>query len=230
MAGYTRNVKRDNLVFVPVNTKILYGFKTKDLTSISGVSAADIAPLGHLTVAAASAQVGKIMVVGANAPKPPRVTKRISTAAAGTQRSVSTFCATPSLARALSAGWNLSKQGGAVLVRPASASRGSLTAIVTLSNGARYCFSMNRTDFDAYGAALGLESAVTINTQAERDSLVRGSRIPRPGRASFETTGGGTFSSFFSTNKTGSLGESGFNQTTEEVVLNGAAGGTGATA
>ncbi|ARV60604.1 hypothetical protein BZZ01_20040 [Nostocales cyanobacterium HT-58-2] len=223
MPSYTRNVKRDNLVFVPVNPKILYGFKTKDLTSISGVSAADIAPLGHLTATAASGRAGAILVVGANAPKPPRVTKRISAAAAGVQQSVSTFCATSSLAGALAAGWNVAKPGRGVLTRNASASRGTLTAIATLSNGARYCFPMNKADFDAHGAALGLESAATITNQGERDSLVRGTRLPRPGRASLEVAGGGTFVSFFSSSFSGELGKNNFHQLSEEVILNGAA-------
>ncbi len=219
MPSYTRNVKRDQLVFVPANSKILYGFKTKDLTAIGGISASDISALGHLTSAAASTQTGKILVVGCNAPKPPRVSKKISTAAAGTQQTVSTFCGVTNLATALGAGWNLAKQGKGVLLKAASATRGSLTVIAELSNGALYCFPMNKTDFDTHGASLGLKSSAEITTTAERDSLVRGSRVPKPGKASIELTGGGVFSSYFSTSKEGDLGQAGFNQLTEETIL-----------
>lgn len=220
MPPYTRNVKRDKLVFVPVNAKILFGFKTKDFASLGGISSSDITALGHLTAESASTQSGKILVIGASAPTPPRVTKRLENAAAGNQRSASTFCSSTSLASALNAGWTLSKQGRGVLLKAASASRGTLTAIATLSNGAKYAFPMNAADFNQYGAALGLESSAAITTDTERNALVRGSRVPYPGKASIELGDGGTFTSFFSTSKAGDLGEAGFNQLTEEVVLN----------
>ena len=219
MPSYTRNVKRDILVFVRANTKILFGFKTKDLAAIGGVSTADITALGHISGTAATAQAGKILVVGASAPKPPRVTKRRENAAAGTQKSVSTYCDALGLSNALAAGWTLSKQGRGVMLKAASASRGTLTAIATLSNGAKYAFPMNKADFDQYGSALGLESSAIITTETERDSLVRGSRIPFPGRASIELASGATFSTFFASSNAGGLAGAGFSQLTEQVIL-----------
>lgn len=224
MPSYTRGKKREALTFVAVNTKILYGFKTKDLASIGGVSSSDLTALGHLTATAANAQSGKILVVGAGAPKPPRVTKKLPNAAAGTQGSVSTFCANSALSTALAAGWSLAKQGRGVMLKAASSSRATLTVIATLSNGAKYAFPMNKADFDQYGSQLGLESSAAITTTAEKDSLVRGSTVPRPGKASIELADGSVFSTFFST--TANLATVGFSELSEEVVLN-TSGGQG---
>ena len=221
MPSYTRDITRDQFVFVPVNTKILYGFKTKDLASIGGVSSADLTALGHLTASAAMAQSGKIYVVGASAPKPPRVSKKLNNAAVGTQKSISTYCGKPNLGSALTAGWNVAKNGHGVTLQAASASSGSLTAIATLSDGSRYCFPMNKADFDAHGAALGLESSTTITTTAEKDSLVRGSSKPKPGRASKKTASGGTFSSFYSSGT--DVSAAGYNIIEDELVIVGAA-------
>ncbi|UYD38980.1 hypothetical protein [Tolypothrix sp. PCC 7601] len=220
MPSYTRNVARDQLVFVACNTKILYGFKTKDLASLSGVSSSDLTALGHLTSSAAMGQSGKIYVVGASAPKPPRVNKKLSNAAVGTQKSISTYCAKTALGAALTAGWNISKNGHGVTLQAASASSGSLTAIATLSDGSKYCFPMNKADFDAHGAALGLEASTAITSTSEKDSLVRGSSKPKPGRVSKKTSGGGTFSSFFSTGT--DVAQAGYNITEEEIVIVGA--------
>lgn len=217
MPSYTRNITRDNFVFVPLNTKILYGFKTKDLASLAGVSSSDLTALGHLTATAAMAQSGKIYVVGASAPKPPRVSKKLSNAAVGTQKSVSTYCGKTSLGAALTAGWNIAKNGHGVTLQAASANSGSLTAIATLSDGSKYCFPMNKSDFDAHGAALGLESSTAITTITEKDSLVRGSSKPKPGRVSKKMSGGGTFSSFFSTAT--DVAEAGYNIIEEEIVI-----------
>lgn len=225
MPSYTRGKKRENFTFVAVNNTILYGFKTKDISAIAGVSSADlVTQLGHMTATeAANAGAARIMVVGANAPKPPRVSKKISNAAVGTQQSVSTFCSVITLSAALGAGWNLVKTGRGVILRAASAGKGTVTAVAKLSNGASYAFPMNKADFDAYGAQLGLESAATVTTPDEKAKLVSGSNNPRPGRAALELADGSIFSSFFSSAT--DLGTSGFSQLTQEVVLVQAAGG-----
>lgn len=218
MPSYTRGKKKENMAFVPANSVILYGFKVKDFASVSGISSSDLTTqLGHLTAAAAAVLSGKIMVVGANSPKPPRVSKKIPNAAAGTQRSVSTFCSVTTLSAALGAGWTLAKQKRSTLLRAASAGRNSLTAIATLSNGALYAFPLNTADFNTYGAKLGLESAATITTETEKAKLISGSRLPRPGRATLELEDGSDFTSFFSTGT--DIGSQGFSQIDEEIVL-----------
>lgn len=206
------------MVFVYANERILWGYKTKDLASLSGISTADLTDqLGHIKQEAAQDLVGAILVIGANAPKPPRVTKRLTGTTTG-QRSVSTYCSVRTLSKALQNGWTMSKAGRGVTVRAASGNRPSQTAIAELSDGTLYAFPMNSADFKAYGAGLGLRDAATITSDAERARLVSGSRLPRPGRAGLELSDGSNFSSFYSSNT--NLGTGGFSQIDDEVVLN----------
>lgn len=223
MPGYTRNKKRDNLVYVPINTSLYYGFNTKDLATIAGISSADLTEtLGHIPGSTAATATGKILVLGANAPKPPRVTKRLSTASAGTQQSVSTFCAKANLSLALADKWNVSDRGASVTLRPANASSGSQTAVAVLSDGTRYAFPMNSEDFTTYASALGLQSASQI-TGTERDKVVSGTSRPRPGRARIKLSAGGTFQSFFSSDSADAAATAGFDIIEEEIVISPAA-------
>ncbi len=220
MPGYTRDKKRDQLVYVPLNSTLYYGFKTKDLSSIAGITASDLTnQLGHVDAATAAGLTGKILILGANAPKPPRVTKKIANAAPGTQQTVGTFCARGKLATAMSAGWNVSDRGGNVTLRAPNASSGSQTAIAELSDGTLYCFPLNKEDFTSYGASLGLKSASDITTQTERDKLVAGTSKPRPGRAKIVLGSGSTFQSFFSTSAADDLPGAGFDILEEEIIL-----------
>lgn len=198
MPSYTRAKKRDVLTYVKANTSLLYGFKTKDLSAIAGVSSSELSSqLGHV-LATGTLPAGALLCIGANNPKPPRVTKRIANAAANAQGTISTFCAYDKLATAYAGGWNLAKQGRLVPLRTDGK---SITAVVELStNGPLYAYSLNKADFDAYGAQLGLKSADSINSQAELNRLVVGTSLPRPGRAS-KTVGAGTFSTFYDPSK-----------------------------
>ncbi|WGV25969.1 hypothetical protein [Halotia branconii] len=217
MSLNTRGKKRSNLVFVLVNDFMYFGFKPKDLTSFPSISTSDVTALGHVVASAVTA--GKIRVIGAQAPKPPRVTKRISGATVGQQQTVSTYCAYPSITTAQAAGWNLIKGRRGVSLRASSANRGSLTAIATLSDFSLYCFPMNKADFEAYGAELGLKRSTNITNNVERGKLVSGSSTPYPGRASKLLAGGSVFSSFFSTAKQGDAAQAGYDIVSEEKVL-----------
>ncbi|PHJ60235.1 hypothetical protein VF14_11645 [Nostoc linckia z18] len=224
MPSYTRNKKREDVIFVAVNSVIRFGWKSKDLASVSGISQSDLTnDLGHTAQNAVTGS-GLILVIGAQAPKPARVTKRLSNATVGQQQSISTFCAHDKLATALGKGWNLSKNRRSVTLRALSASRGSLTAIAKLSGDIHYCFPMNKADFEAYGSELGLESATNI-TDTERNKLVSGSSKPRPGRASKQLSDGSTFSSFYSTAT--DVSAVGYDILSEEIVLAVATGGGG---
>lgn len=198
MPSYTRNKRRDVTAYVKVTPVLLYGFRTKDLSQVTGVSSGDLTALGHVNTLAS----GAIACFGANAPKPPRVSKRIANAPAGSQGSVSTFCAYDKLAAALSAGWSLAKDGIDVGLRTSGK---SVTAIVEIApNGVLYAFPMNAADFASYGETLGLESAATL-TNAEMQRLVRGSTYPKPGRAIKELDTGGSVSSFYAPANKGNL-------------------------
>lgn len=219
MPVYTRGVKRDQIVYVPVNAVILYGFSAKNIGSIQGVSAADVTALGHLTPTAADAVSGGILILGANAPKPARVVKKITGAAITAQASVSTFCSYTKIADAQTAGWRLAKGRTSVSLQAGSTFKRSLSAIATLSNGALYVFPMNAADFATHGQALGLAAAASITTETERNKLIRGTTIPRPGKAVLDVTSDtstGTFSSFCSSDAalTG-----GYSRVSDEVII-----------
>lgn len=216
MSSYTRGKKRPNTVFVIVNDLMYFGFKPKDLASLPGIAAADITALGHVQPNAVAA--GKIKIIGASAPNPPRVMKKTG-ATAGQQQSVSTFCGYNNIGLAQAAGWTLTKSRTGVALRSQTSPRQSLTAIAELSDGSLYCFPMNKADFESYGAALGLKNSTTITSDAERNKLVSGASIPYPGRAALLLAGGSTFSSFFSTASQGSVAEAGYDILSEEKVL-----------
>lgn len=221
MAVYTRGKKRNILTYVEVYTNLLYGFKTKDLSALAGVSEGDLTTqLGHL-VGAFTAPSGSIKILGANAPKPARVKKNLANAGAGAQQSVSTFCATAKYSAAMAAGWDVIKQRRGVTIRPETSTKNSVTAIATLSDTSCYCFPMNKADFSTYKAALGLQSIGDFGsvTETEIAKFVSGSSIPRPGKASIEVSGGGTFSSFYSTANKDDLATAGFNILSDEFIF-----------
>ncbi|GAX43443.1 hypothetical protein NIES4075_44560 [Tolypothrix sp. NIES-4075] len=219
MPPYTRGKLRDQLTYVLVTDDAYFIFKTKDLSALPGISTSDITAIGHKTAEAVASDATKIRIVGASAPQPPRVTKKLSNASVGTQQSVSTFCGHTSLSSAQTAGWKVTKTRRSVLLRAASALSGSQTAIAQLSDGSLYCFPMNKADFDSYGATLKLKSAATEQSATEVSKLVSGSSIPRPGRATIKTAAGASFSSFYSSEALSDLGAAGFSVLSEELVL-----------
>jgi len=227
MSEYTRGQARDQLTFVAVNAKFHYGWKTVDLAARTGISAADIkTQLGHLTPSEALAVAGRIMVTGANSPKPARVTKRDLTAPISQPASTSTFLAYNKLAAATTAGGTLAKNARGVKLTANVDGKRSVTAIAELSNGLLYCFPLNRVDFDRVSAVLGLQSAAQITTAAERQSLTTGSRS-KPGRVSIEDSGG-IFSTFYSTDAEDAAIAAGYNVDVTEFIEYAAAGGGGA--
>jgi hypothetical protein len=219
MPGYLRGKKRDKLTYVLVTDNAWYGFKTKDLSAIAGVTAQNLTNLGHVAGDVAFQANGKIRIIGASAPKPPRVTKKIANAAAAAQQSISTFCAYNKLTTAMGDGWNVAKQRRGVFLRPETSIKNSLTAIAQLSDGSLYCFPMNKADYQNYGTILGLKNPATEQSATERSKLVSGSSIPRPGKASIEVSGGGTFSSFYSTDAKDTAAQGGFAILTDEIVF-----------
>lgn len=226
MPEYTRGTLRDVLTFVPINAIFHYGFKTVDLAARTGISAADIATqLGHMTPVLAAAVANRIMVTGANSPKPARVVRRDATAPISQPASTSTFIAFNRLAAAAAGGWSISKPARGVRLTANVDGRRSVTAIAELSNGALYAFPLNRVDFDRVALVLGLQAANQINTAIERNSLVTGSRT-KPGRASIDDNGG-TFATFFSTDAEAGAIAAGYNIERPELIEYPAGGGGG---
>jgi hypothetical protein len=153
MPAYLRGQPRDNLVFVKATTgTVFYGFKTKDLTSQSAVSQTDVDALGHVRLERLASDA--IPVLGANAPKPPRVRKQIIRNPDRNQQGViSTFCAIDTVAAAQARGWEVISLETRV---PVTNNDRTITAAALFLNGGLYMFPMNRDDFDLYGEELHL--------------------------------------------------------------------------
>lgn len=218
MSAYTRGRKRDQLRFVNINDIFLYGWNTVDLAAATGISAADLnLQLGHLEADAASVIVGRIMVLGANSPKPARAVKVIPGAPTTAAGSVSTYLAYNKRAAAQTAGWKIGGvQKGVRLTAPVAGKR-SQTAVAELSNGLLYAFPMNQDDFTLVGSTLGLQSASQISS-LEAKKLATGMSSTRPGKASLEDSGG-ILSSFFSTASRDAATAAGFSIVEEERIL-----------
>lgn len=217
MSGYTRGRKRDQLRFVPINDILHYGWNTVDLAAATGVSGADLkTQLGHLTAAEADAVANRIMVLGANSPKPARAVKKIAGAATSVAASVSTYLAYNKRAAAQTAGWQITGFQRGVSLR-AGANARSVTAVAELSNGLLYAWPMNQVDFELVKAALGLQGAGQI-TNTEAKKLASGMSSTRPGKASIEE-GSGFLTSFFSASKRDDAVAAGFSIVAEERIL-----------
>ncbi len=192
MAPTQRGKKRDVTVGVKVNANLIYVFTTKNLSGIPGVSDADlVGQLGHIAATALGANALP-KVLGANAPSPPRVSKKLATAGTAGQGSVGTFCAYDKLGTARAAGWSLSKAGRGVAIRSTGK---SVTAAVEI-DGVIYCWPLNSTDHASYAESLGLKAPASITSEAEKNRCVTGATAPKPGRISLRLEGGSTFSSY----------------------------------
>jgi hypothetical protein len=219
MPSYTRGKTKETIKFVQIvdAVPVYYGFASKDFASIAGVSAGDITALGHILSDAIPAD--SIQILRATTPKPGTVKKRIATnPSAAQQGSVSTFVAGGSLQTALAAGWRLAK---AYKLTSLTQNDRQVTALAVLSDGTFYAFSMNKADFDSYGAELGLESPTTagITTATEKTSVVRGSAWPYPGKAEKVLNEGSKVSSFYSTDAENTALAAGWQIKSNERIL-----------
>lgn len=217
MPSYTRGVFREDLTFVAVNPTLYYGWRSRDLASVTGVTEAELALLGHKDLAAMSGVGGALLVTGANSPKPPRVVKRNRAAAITSAGSVSTFCGYDALGSAMAEGWTLAKKGHGVRLTASTSLTRKVTAIATLSNGLKYAFPLDKADFTAFAADLGLEAAEQMTTSLERRKLVTGCQ-QKPGQCS-KRAGTGNFSSFYSTASKDSVVANGYNIISDESNL-----------
>ena len=209
MPSYTRGFTRDNIVFAKTNGgNIWHGFKPKDLASIPGVTEADVTALGWKKIA--QVPEAGYPVIGANSPKPQRVTKILNKRAnANQQRSISTFVSQDSIVAAQGAGWELVGFGRGS--RGGATPRGENVGAEIGPGGGIYVFWMNLTDAIAYAATLGLKRPSEFGADERKFSFSGASR-PRPakmGKIINEATGAG-FSSFVSYDKEDNALEAGF--------------------
>ena len=197
MPSYTRGKRRDQTIAVKVATNTYYLFRTKDLASIPGVSEADLTVLGRIVLddTASNLPTGALTFLRANAPKPPRVVKRLNNSVDNVQSSVATFCSYDALRASLRAGWNVQKDAKEVNITTQGK---KITVLAELSNNILYAFSLNKVDFETYGQSLGLVSGEVITTNEERGRVVFASTLPKPGRAKLVLPDGSDFATFCS--------------------------------
>lgn len=195
MPPYTRGKKRETISFVsPLKgSNLFYGFKTKDLSAVAGVTQADITLLGHLTTQAATGSSGKLLIYRANSPKPARVKMILDTSGdPKKQGSVSTFCDADKLAAALSQKWSLVKPAQTV-----GGGGGKSRLVAIKVNGGYYGFPLNKEDYTAYAQKIGAENI----TDTVRLNLFTGASNPRPAKMGLTLTNGSSFSTFVADDK-----------------------------
>jgi hypothetical protein len=216
MPSYLSNKPRDQFTYVLVaGNNVYYGFKTKSITQVTGVTADDLVALGHLDPTAVPQ--GGLRMLRAQAPKPPRAKKTVKrNPSVSEQGSVSTFYGLGRETQVTAAGWDLLNGARAASL---TANARTISAIARLSNGMYYVFPLNTEVFNAYASQLGLVSPATINTATEEAKLVRGASRPRPGRAIKELNGGGTLNTFFSTDAFETVRQNGFKVISKEQLI-----------
>lgn len=173
----TRGKKRDQLKAVAITNSLFYGFATKDLASIAGISAGDIVALGQKNTT--DLGQGALVVYGAKAPRPGIFRKAVT---GGNQDSVTTFgdaSTATTIATAFAAGWKLQKP-----IKPGSVGGGTrMRAIaVQVSNGLLVVCYIPKEDLTSGDATL-LGWKTSINA-ADIKKLVRGANNVKAARVS----------------------------------------------
>jgi hypothetical protein len=194
MANYTQGISRDKIYFCEINALAVKRFKTKDYVSLPGISSSEFneAELG-LQLTAPS---GKLILVGAQSPAPPRVSRPIRNTVdlnPDTQDRISTFCSYLTVATLTKPGvWTITQKSKAVSLRR---DVGSTSAIVIVQNLAQLEYwlviPINTTTFNAVKAPLGLGNPLEITTNIERARLSFRANNPRAGKASKYTVKNG---------------------------------------
>jgi hypothetical protein len=213
MPTYLRGQPRDILRFVKLydSPQFYYGWNTKDLASVPGVSEADILSLGH--IAPVNVPQGAIRCFAANTPVPPRVKKVINkNPSAAQQGSTSTFAAPERLKEAETQGWKVTARQKTVAFR---SNDRTVSAGAELEGGGVYVFPLNKLTFDQYGAELGLKAPGTLTANQRRGAFTGTSR-PRPAVVSFAFQDGSTLTTFCSTANIQQLLQAGWQVIEEE--------------
>ncbi|NEN90311.1 MAG: hypothetical protein F6K48_15900 [Okeania sp. SIO3H1] len=196
-----RGKSKDKVFYVAATPYIMYGWKTYDLASNSGISDADLKDdLGLVDGASMTLEANKIYVIRANAPKPSRVTKKLSdvpggeTGSVNSSLAVTTFCAYDKVGTALSKGWSLARQGRGVSITGVQDGQGrQKTALIPIAGGF-YAFPADRVTYSQHGEILGYQEPGTTGSQL--DKAFSGTSSPKPGNARLKTQNG-TFSSYY---------------------------------
>ena len=190
---------------------LYYGFKSREFSG-TGISDGDLnAQLGWIippSTIPSFLDPNALLIIGANAPKPPRMSKKTTATGDATgliPKSLTLFCSPEKMATARAAGWNLAKKGiGVKFVGQNSDSR-QMTCFVKVpaTTGTAdffYGFSCDKSTFVNYGAILGLQSPQQLTAEQREKRCFIGASSPKPKRASLKTANG-QVSSFCSEEK-----------------------------
>lgn len=184
MSSVQRGKVRDKETYVKVSAtqQVFYGFFTKDLTAIPGISETDVVSgLGHNTPAIVAAITGAITFFGANAPKPAVFKKVINrNPGAGVQGSVTTYGDGTEAAAILGAsavGFRKIKDIRKVTFR--NDARAITVGIKLPDSAGIYAQTINTADVNAYATELGLILPGNLSS-IEREKAFRGSSTNRP--------------------------------------------------
>lgn len=221
MPPNTRGKLRDRPIYVFVNTWVVYGFKSKNLTGVPGISEANlVTQLGQITQEVLDFYGEPIRIFGANAPKPPRVTRNLEG-----RKTFSTYCSHDYVDDAQAAGWRLLKPGTYPTMNSVDSPRSTLTAFVKLDRiysedsgqtaEGYYGFNLNKQDFAQYRQALNLLGIEQLN-EVDRQKIFTGARSPKPGKASI-LTGRSNFSTFYDPSQIAALTTAGWKCTPEVI-------------
>jgi hypothetical protein len=169
-----RNTKERALVWVSVAAipALKYGFN-------SGADAGDRGILGQTVVNPADPLTG--LVIGANNIKPAKATKLKATG------SESSFCSANQIAALKAAGWTVTK--GKLKTRTSSKRADALYVTI---NGIKYGWLSAKGTTPVDTKSLGIKAVKPADTD-----IIYGSSFPKPGRASFRTDDGHTYSTFY---------------------------------
>ncbi len=190
---------------------LYYGFKSREFTG-TGISDGDLTlQLGWIippSIIPDFLDPNALVIVGANAPKPPRFSKK-TTAAGGTSgvipKSLTLFCSPEKTAAARAAGWNLAKKGIGVKFVSENSSARQMTCFVKISSTTGtadffYGFSCDKSTFTNYGGILGLQSPQQLTAEQREKKCFVGASSPKPKRATLKTANG-EISTFCSADK-----------------------------
>ncbi|MGL4498580.1 MAG: hypothetical protein ACRC78_12655 [Planktothrix sp.] len=202
MPASTRDKKRDRLCMVRMNSAgVYYGFKTREFTG-TGISDGDLnSQLGWILPPSTIPEFldpNSLLIIGANAPKPPRFSKKTTAGETSTgviPQSLSLFCSPEKISNARASGWTLAKKGIGVKFVSENSSARQMTCFVKVSATTGtgdffYGFSCDKSTFTNYGAILGLQSPQQLTSEQREKRCFVGTSSPKPKRASLKTASG----------------------------------------
>lgn len=169
---------RRDPVTVTLGPGVIYAFETN-------VDTNERVALGHTAITGAY-PAGSF--IGANSPKPRRA-RRLS----ATGWNSSFVAEDPTTITALKAdGWQVSRLPKRRAIVPATMVSARVTTVFVQIAGIKYAWNMPRETFTKITAAVLTSLGVEVATQADTNTLVWGAGIPKPARAQFIVTAGGT--------------------------------------